>query len=302
MRRRKALYGIGSIGVGTLVGCGGGSVAAPDDPRPMPSPTPQAPPFHTMVGAGDIGRRGLPGAEMTARLLDGIGGTVFTTGDHAYPTGKREDFLTAYEPFWGRHRSRTRPCPGNHEYETDRARPYYDYFGDAAGPAGDGYYDYTVGSWLVLSLNSEVRSDPGSAQYEWVRTKLSAMPATGIVAYWHRPLFSSGKNGPNPGLRHLWTLMHKYRVDVILNGHDHWYERFTLQNAEGVRDASGPRQFTVGTGGAELYPEGRVLTTSEVRIAGQYGVLRLDLGDGRYRWEFIGAGGGVLDSGEEACR
>src|SRR5215207_9626019 len=109
----------------------------PVETSPAPVPIQLGPPG-VLVGAGDIGMCGTKGAELTGRLLDAIGGTVFTTGDNVYMRGTAEEFRNCYEPAWGRHRSRTRPVPGNHEYETGGAG-YYAYFGDSAGPGGAGY-------------------------------------------------------------------------------------------------------------------------------------------------------------------
>src|SRR5688572_18798047 len=113
------------------------------------------PPGQTAVlaGAGDIGMCGVPGAEATAQLLDRIAGTIFTVGDNAYPSGTQADFRNCYDPTWGRHRERTRPTPGNHDYETPGAAPFFAYFGASAGPPGLGYYTYTAGSWQVIALN-----------------------------------------------------------------------------------------------------------------------------------------------------
>src|SRR5262245_7717098 len=116
-----------------------------------------------LVGAGDIAN-GSSAAEETARLLDAIPGTVFAAGDNAYPDGSASDYATNYEPTWGRHKARTRPCPGNHEYHTANAADYYAYFGANAGPAGRGYYSYDLGDWHIISLNSNVAMNAGSAQ------------------------------------------------------------------------------------------------------------------------------------------
>lgn len=92
-----------------------------------------------LVGAGDIGECG-PGTapEATARFLDRIEGIVFTAGDNAYPSGRASDFRVCYEPNWGRHKQRTRPSPGNHDYEVPDAAAYFAYFRENAGPAGLG--------------------------------------------------------------------------------------------------------------------------------------------------------------------
>ena len=131
----------------------GGTPAGPSDVPPGPLPpgpvVPPPPPVpglpQVFVGAGDIAACD-NNSQATARLLDVTGGTVFTLGDNAYYHGSREDFRNCYDPTWGRHRDRTRPAPGNHDYESPGALPYFDYFGANAGPAGLGYYSFDVGA------------------------------------------------------------------------------------------------------------------------------------------------------------
>ncbi|HEX7779362.1 MAG TPA: metallophosphoesterase, partial [Vicinamibacterales bacterium] len=217
-----------------------------------PTPTPPAPAGVTVLaGAGDIGECGSAGPEATARLLDGIDGTVFTAGDNAYPRGSAAEFANCYDPTWGRHKHRTRPTPGNHDYEGDpNALAYYDYFGENAGPRGLGYYSYPVGSWRVYSLNSELIGSAAGGQAQWLREELARFPTPCAAAVWHKPLFTSGPNGPNPHMQETWRILYNANVDVVLNGHDHVYERFAPQDPDGRPDnARGIRQFTVGTGG-----------------------------------------------------
>jgi 3',5'-cyclic AMP phosphodiesterase CpdA len=121
---------------------------------------------------------------------------------------------------------RTRPAPGNHEYETQQAAPYYAYFGDNAGPSGLGYYSYRAGAWLVLSLNSNIPADADSPQAAWVRATLAANPTACALAYWHHPLFSSGPNGDTAVMRDIWSILQQGGADVVVTGHDHLYERF----------------------------------------------------------------------------
>jgi hypothetical protein len=263
-------------------------------PSPMPSPEPGPVPLPPLaggaeifVGAGDIATCD-PNSEGTARLLDGIGGTVFTLGDQAYPRGAEQEYRDCYDPTWGRHRGRTRPTPGNHEYESRNAGPYFDYFGAAAGPYGLGYYSYELGSWLILSLNSNVNIP---AQQTWMKELLGRSRNRCTLAYWHHPLFSSGSSAKIPAIRSWWNVLHAANADVILSAHDHLYERFAPQDDGGTPDpARGLRQFVVGTGGAVLHPPVNVAANSEVRIAA-YGVLKLTLLPDSYEWEFIPVSG-----------
>jgi 3',5'-cyclic AMP phosphodiesterase CpdA len=277
-----------------------------------PSSNPAAPSFFdsllsaggsaVLVGAGDIARCGSQGAELTATLLDRLSGTVFVAGDNAYMNGSAVEYRDCYHPTWGRHRGRTRPVPGNHEYQTPGAAGYYEYFGANAGPSGRGYYGYTVGRWFVLALNSEVPLQAGSPQLQWVSDQLAASPYRCTLVYWHRPLFSSGRNGPNHDMLDLWRVLYGADVDVVLNAHDHMYERFAPQTPEGQPDAArGIRQFTVGTGGAAPYDVVRLAANSEV-TASVWGVASFTLRTDGYSWEFIPAEGFAFrDAGSGIC-
>ena len=255
-----------------------------------------------LAGAGDIGWCGSAGVDQTARLLDAIEGTVFTTGDNAYPVGSATDFRDCYDPFWGRHRSRTRPAAGNHDWASAAGGPYFEYFGALAGPAGLGYYSYTLGSWHVVVLNSNLDLSAGSLQEAWLRADLAAHPVPCTLAYWHHPLFSSGLHGNDSRSADAWRALLAARADVVLNGHDHLYERFAPQTAEAIPDGLGIRQFTVGTGGAPLYDFGPARPNSEVRLNDSVGVLRLVLRSGGYSWQFITPGYLIADAGSSPCR
>ena len=256
-----------------------------------------------LVGAGDIGRCTSTGHDETARLLDGIDGIVFTLGDNAYPDGAPSRFTDCYGRSWGRHRARTRPTVGNHDYRTPEAAGYFDYFGDAAGPRGKGYYSYELGGWHVLALNSVLRLNSWSPQMNWIRQDLAASRATCTVAYWHESRFSSGEHGTSSAMRAVWEVLYASGVDVVVTAHDHNYERFAPQDPAGTADPQrGIRAFVVGTGGAGLRPLGVIRANSEFRDVAHFGVLKLELGSGAYRWSFVTTPDGeVADSGAGLC-
>ena len=263
-----------------------------------------------LVGAGDIASCDESGDEKTAGLLDGISGTVFAAGDNVYDSGTAAEYRDCYGPTWGRHKDRTRPVPGNHEYLSPGAAPYFDYFAANVGPAGRSYYSYDLGAWHVVALDSNIAAEPGSAQYEWLREDLAASHASCTLAYWHHPVFSSGYHGNNPKMAEIWRLMDEAGVDVVIAGHDHDYERFAPQTASGQADPNGIRQFVVGTGGRHLRPFVTIQANSEVRNSDTFGVLKLTLHDNGYDWAFLSAGtpgtaeppaGTVLDSGSDTC-
>ncbi len=223
-----------------------------------------------------------------------------------YPNGTREEFQNCYGPSWGKLKGRTYPVPGNHDYGTANARGYFEYFGALAGDPSRGYYSYALGEWRVFVLNSEIDTDENSEQVRWLRDEVALHPTQCAAAMFHRPLFSSGphgRDGSGEKTRAVWNVLYENNVDVILNGHDHDYERFAPQNPIGERDdARGIRQFVVGTGGAVPYVFGAVKPNSEKRITGAYGVLKLTLHATSYDWEFISIAPLLFkDSGSSEC-
>jgi 3',5'-cyclic AMP phosphodiesterase CpdA len=266
-----------------------------------------APPDASMVAAGDIAQ--CPGgAAVTAALIDTLPGTVAALGDTSYPNGAPEEYTSCYAPTWGRHKARTRPAVGNHEYRTPGASGYFSYFGAAAGDPHKGYYSYELGAWHVVALNSNCGEiggcGAGSAQERWLRQDLTAHPTRCTVAYTHHPAFSSGNtHGGSHSVHQLLRALQDHRVELILSGHDHDYERFAPQTVEGAASAAGVRQFVVGTGGAGLRQfASQPQPNSEARIAGVYGVLSLKLRAAAYDWRFVAQpGSSAGDTGTAAC-
>lgn len=254
-----------------------------------------------LVGAGDIANCSTTGAAATAVLLDRQPGTVFTAGDNAYPGGSDADFRDCYGPTWGRHRSRTRPVPGNHEYQMPGASAYFNYFGSRAG-GGDGYYAYTLGAWRIIALNSETMVSAGSPQVSWLKNELATNSSGCTAAIWHRPLVSSGPHGDNVDMRDIFQVLYDAGVDFVVTGHDHIYERFDRIDPNGRPDSiRGIRQFIVGTGGTTLTAPVRWRAGSEVQGT-NWGVMRFDLLPGSYRWTFISVDGeSFQDAGVESC-
>jgi calcineurin-like phosphoesterase family protein len=273
----------------------------------------ESPDTFTLVGAGDIvGCSDLTGAEATAKLIDAIPGTVFAAGDLAYQRGSLEEFQKCYGPTWGRFKARTRPTPGNHEYNGAPATGYFRYWDGRAGDPGKGYYSYDLGTWHIVVLNTNCESKElggcaeGSPEETWLKQDLAAHPSACTLAYGHHALFSSGlfsKHAEHPELRALWQDLYDAQADLILAGHEHSYERFAPQNPQGNPDPEhGIREIVVGTGGRSHTPLGYAKPNSEIRDDKTYGVLKLTLSPGGYRWEFIPVAGKTFhDSGEGTC-
>ncbi|HUQ43239.1 MAG TPA: metallophosphoesterase [Candidatus Limnocylindria bacterium] len=278
---------------------------------PDPTPTPTAPPpAAILVGAGDIASCASSGDEATAAVLKTVGGTVFTLGDNVYEDGTAAQFADCYGPSWGAPsiRDRTRPVVGNHDYHTANASAYFNYFGAAAGNPNRGYYAYNAGTWRVYVLNSNCGEiggcGAGSAQEQWLRGDLAGHPRQCVVAMWHHPLFSSGsEHGSSTATKALYKALYDNDAELVLVGHEHDYERFAPQTAGGALDkARGIVQIVVGTGGKSHYPFGSILPHSLVRNATAYGVLRLSLSSGSWKFKFLPvAGRRFTDSGSGTC-
>ena len=261
-----------------------------------------------LLAAGDIADcTDLAGAEATAKLLEKFPGAVIAIGDLAYPDGSKENFA-CYDKTWGRVKDRTRPAPGNHEFHSKNAPYYFEYFGKVAGDPKDGFYSYDLGAWHHISLNIECAEvggcNAGSREEQWLRADLAAHPNKCTVAYFHKPLFSSGgKHGDDLELKPFFQALYDANADVILNGHDHDYERFAPQDPNGKADARrGIREFVVGTGGKNHRPFADPHPNSEVRNSDAFGVLKLTLRADGYDWQFIPeAGKSFTDSGSGTC-
>ena len=176
----------------------------------------------------------------------------FTLGDAQYEYGQYRDFKAVFDPAFRAVRSVTKAIAGNHEYYTKNARGHFRYWGRHAGSPKQPWRTFTpVKGWRVVMLDSNCEHVGGcgarSPQGKWLRNVLANNTRTCTVAMWHHPLRSSGEYAGNADTkaraRPLWHMSNRGGVDVVLNGHDHIYERFAKRR--------GMQQFTVGTGRKE---------------------------------------------------
>ena len=256
----------------------------------------------TLVAAGDIASCSSTGDEATAALVARIPGTVATLGDTVYDRGSADEFARCYS--WRRFVGRTKAALGNHDYGTGNADAAIALFKLPAR----GWYSYRLGAWHVIVLNSNCRHaggcEAGSPQDRWLRADLASHRSRCTLAYWHHPLFSSGEYRPGvDSVRPLFQQLYDNGADVVLNGHDHIYERFAPQDPTGAAaPGRGVREFIVGTGGKNHYALGTPVPNSEVRNSDTFGVLRLTLHPASYDWKFVPeAGGTFTDSGTGYC-
>jgi hypothetical protein len=284
-----------------------GAAASPSAAA-TPSAAPAGSPDPILVGAGDIGDCASSGDEATATLLDGIPGAIFTAGDNAYPDGSADNYARCYDPTWGRFKARTHPAAGNHDWVTKDAAGYLGYFGKAATNAdGKTWYSYELGAWHVVVLDSNCgfvdSCAKDSPQGRWLSADLAASTARCTVAIWHAPRFSSGnEHGNDPDVDPFWRALYAAGADVVINGHDHDYERFAPQAPAGELDRQrGIREFVVGTGGTPLRGFDTPKSNSDIRAAVDHGVLKLTLHPRGYDWAFVTPSGVFSDSGSATC-
>jgi hypothetical protein len=274
------------------------------------------------VAVGDIARP--PGCSpnceqtKTAALAQTFNpNAVFVLGDNQYDDGLYSEYTSEYALSWGLDfNSIVHPVPGNHEYAaSSSAAGYFQYFGQAADPDNTpgGYYSVNIGSWHIDALNSNCSDQSGcadaltggttSAQTAWLQNDLATNKQPCVLAMWHHPLISYGWTLGTPGVAPLWQALYSAHADVVLNGHDHLYERFAQMNPTGNADSTGIREFVVGTGGESLNGlyGSRPPATLQANDSSDYGVLVLTLHASSYSWSFVNTGGTIIDSGTTAC-
>jgi acid phosphatase type 7 len=277
-----------------------------------PTATPTATPV-VLLAAGDITKcaGGTPsptsGAMITSNMLINDSGYIFTLGDNSNDSGTAADYTNCYGPTWGRIKPRTYPVMGNHDQIADpQGGPYFAYFNGMTGNYG--HYSLNLGTWHIVVLNAECAvgnqgCDEGSPQVVWLKQDLAANTQPCIMAIWHQPLFSSGTQGETTGMQTFWNELYAAGADIVLNGHNHNYERFALQDPRRIPDPNGIREFVVGTGGASLDTSTKPLAPNEeIRSAAAYGYIKLTLKTNSYDWQFIAQPGvNFTDSGSGIC-
>jgi Calcineurin-like phosphoesterase len=291
-----------------------------EDPPTGPAPTHGSPPVPE--GASVVAAAGDVACERTDSDFDGEdpeecqtratadllvhADAVLPLGDLQYPDGTLESFA-GYDATWGKFAEESYPVPGNHDYHVGGAAGYYDYWESKGRPVGEartGYYSWDLGSWHLIALNSNcdaVPCDEGSPQNDFLEQDLAGTDQPCVLAYWHHPLFNSGEthgDSSPSGAEAFWEDLHAAGADLVVNGHEHNYQRYAKQSPSGEASAFGIREFVVGTGGKSLYGMLEEKDPNyEFGNATDFGVLLLHLGDDAYSWEFLSVDGDRLDAG-----
>jgi acid phosphatase type 7 len=305
---RAGLSALTAASVLALAGCGATGAAPMREGQSVPQGDP------IVAAAGDIACPSdlpTPSAcqqQATSDLLMTPLSAVLPLGDLQYEQGRLENFRRSYDPTWGRVKSITHPVPGDHDYGSSvDASGYFTYFGRLAGPPGKGYYSFNLGSWHIVALNGICENvggcGQGSVQERWLAHDLAATPTKCVLAYWHQPRFSSGRERNHPIYDAFWRDLYAAGAEMVLNGDEHHYERFDPQRPDARLDTmQGIRELIVGTGGKNHEPFGNTAANSAVRDSDTFGVLMITLhGDG-YDWRFVPVAGRTFsDRGRGTC-
>jgi calcineurin-like phosphoesterase family protein len=259
---------------------------------------------------GGLGTVDACNQKSTAELLAGSD-AVLGLGDLQYENATANKFAASYDPTWGAFKSITYPVPGNHEYNTPGATGYFDYFGARAGDPAKGYYSFDLGAWHLIALNSNcsvVSCAAGSEQETWLKADLALNATKCTLAYWHQAHFTDGPHTPDDdgSTGPFWDDLYAASAELVLNGHDHNYQRFARLKPDGTPDdAAGIREIIVGTGGKDHDSTPTPGTpAAELSHGGTFGVLKLWLWEDGFDWQFVhpkGAPSKWFDYGSEKC-
>lgn len=259
-----------------------------------------------LVAAGD-GASGRPDAQSVTDLISSLSPNMFLYLGDVYEKGTSTEFYNWYgtaDRYFGRFRSITNPTIGNHENLTPDSVGYLDYWDNVPH-----YFSFDVAGWHIVSIDSTgvfAQTAPASPQYQWLDQDLSSSSAACSMVFFHHPRWSVGQTGSSidsSRMANLWSLFSQRGVDVVLNGHDHNYQRWHPLNADGDIDPAAPTEFVVGSGGHGIQP---FMRTDSRLAAGfdsvaDFGALQLELNRDGAAFQFINTQGITLDSGSVGC-
>ncbi len=241
---------------------------------------------------------------------------ILGLGDYQYADGAMWKFNRYFDKDWGPNVPKMYPVLApHHDQDWTDADPLR-YFN---GGGVHGYkspvrlqpytpYSFDKGSWHFIALPDACARTRGCRIgniTSWLQQDLDTHTNLCTIVYWHQPYFTStsSSHGQEASIKPWVDLLVAKHVDIILQAHNHFYERFAPQNSAREPDPHGPQAFVVGTGGKDLYKFEDTAPNSVTRDNSTYGVLQLTLKDGSYDWKFVPvAGGTYTDSGSMTCR
>ena len=258
------------------------------------TPTPQPLRFAII---GDYGTGGQPEADVAALVKSWNPEFVITAGDNNYPSGSAEsidenigqfyhEFIYPYIGQYGEGADMNRfyPSLGNHDWDSQSAQPYLDYF---TLPGNERYYEFTWGFLHFFALDSDSREPDGvgrsSTQASWLRERLEASVEPWNIVYFHHAPYSSGVHGSTDWMQ--WPFA-EWGADLVMAGHDHTYER--IERDEIV-------YLVNGLGGAPIYSFGIPVEGSLVRYNDDYGALMIEANPASLMILFVNRSGETID-------
>lgn len=261
------------------------------------APLPRGSPLTRFAVIGDYGY-GTPEEARVAGLVSAFRGQfVITTGDNNYPAGEASTidvhigqhywrWIGNYAGAFGSAPSENRffPCLGNHDWGTPGAAPYLAYF---TLPGNERYYDFVRGPVHFYALDSDANEPDGitqtSLQAQWLQANLAVAPEPFQVVYFHHPPYSSGPHGNAVELQ--WPFR-AWGADLVLNGHDHTYERI-------LKD--GFPYIVNGLAGAPKYTFGAPVAGSVFRFESDHGAMLVEADSEVMLLSFVTQAGYVQD-------
>jgi tartrate-resistant acid phosphatase type 5 len=251
---------------------------------------------------GDYGADSTPELDVSALVRSWNPDFVITVGDNNYETGSAatidtnigkyyHDYIYNYSGSYGLGSLSRRflPSLGNHDWGNANqnptgAAPYIAYF-DL--PGNERYYEFRMDPVHLFAVDSDANEPDGnsssSVQANWLRAALASSTAPWKLVYFHHPPYSSGEHGSNAYMR--WPFS-SWGVSAVLSGHDHDYERLSV---------NGLPYFVVGSGGKSLYAFVNVLSESRSRYNADYGAMLVDATAERITFQFYNRAGTQID-------
>ncbi len=260
-----------------------------------------------IVAAIGDGASGQTNSGKVSSMIQSLSPNLFIYLGDVYDNGSTPEFYNWYgtsSTYFGRLRSITDPTIGNHEYLYQTGHAYFDYWDNVPS-----YYSFNANGWHIISLNSNgkyVPTSSGSVQYNWLQSDLSASASQACtIVFYHHPLYNIGPEEPATGMAAIWSLLAQYSADIVLNGHDHDYQRWVPLDGNGNPNANGVTEFVAGAGGHTV----QKFITSDSRVAYSndtsptvIGALFLQLNPQGANFYYRNISGKILDSGVIPCK
>jgi len=262
-----------------------------------------------VVGAVGDGASGQTAETNVVNLISSWNPNLFLYLGDVYENGEPMEFNNWYgQPGlageFGQFYSISDPAVGNHEYTGTDISGYQWYWNNVPH-----YYSYNADEWHFVSLDdisNFIGNTPTNSNYvaetKWLKQDLASNKKPCTIVYYHEPVYNVGpegspKNGPG-----IWQILAQNHVTLVLNGHDHDYQRWTPLDASGSPSTTGVTEIVDGSGGHGL--QNQVSTDSRLVASNftDFGAMRLALGTAGLGYQFVSTEGKTIDSGSVACQ